>query len=184
VLDALAADDALPSAARALFEQMGNHIETVDQRVPAVDAQLEAVHKANPVSRLLAEIPGVGPLGAVTMALTVEPQNFASARHFAAWLGLTPKEHSLRNLSLPALLILPMRCLPPVARMRLIKIAARVVETASRVRVDITANWALWFQSATHHPLLASENATMTKSLLAAWCQPCYRTVHWSSICR
>ena len=28
------------------------------------------------------------------MALTVEPQNFASARHFAAWLGLTPKEHS------------------------------------------------------------------------------------------
>jgi transposase len=28
------------------------------------------------------------------MALTVEPGNFASARHFAAWLGLTPKEHS------------------------------------------------------------------------------------------
>ena len=28
------------------------------------------------------------------MALTVEPGNFTSARHFAAWLGLTPKEHS------------------------------------------------------------------------------------------
>jgi hypothetical protein len=28
----------------------------------------------NPVSRLLAEIPGVGPLGAVTLALTVEPE--------------------------------------------------------------------------------------------------------------
>jgi transposase len=26
--------------------------------------------------------------------LTVEPGNFASGRHFAAWLGLTPKEHS------------------------------------------------------------------------------------------
>lgn len=53
-----------------------------------------ALHKTNPVSQLLAEIPGVGPLGAIAMALTVEPGNFASARHFAAWLGLTPKEHS------------------------------------------------------------------------------------------
>jgi transposase len=26
--------------------------------------------------------------------LTVEPGNFVSARHFAAWLGLTPKERS------------------------------------------------------------------------------------------
>ena len=28
------------------------------------------------------------------MALTVEVGNFVSGRHFAAWLGLTPKEHS------------------------------------------------------------------------------------------
>ena len=55
---------------------------------------LAALHKANPVSQLLTAIPGVGPLGAITMALTVEPGNFASGRHFAAWLGLTPKEHS------------------------------------------------------------------------------------------
>ena len=53
-----------------------------------------ALHKANPISQLLAEIPGVGRLGAITLALTVEPENFASGRHFAAWLGLTPKEHS------------------------------------------------------------------------------------------
>jgi len=90
----LAADNAIPATARAMFEQMGAHIETLDQRVAAVDSELAALHKANPVSQLLAEIPGVGPLGAITMALTVEPGNFASARHFAAWLGLTPKEHS------------------------------------------------------------------------------------------
>jgi len=90
----LAADNAIPATARAMFEQMGAHIEALDQRVAAVDSELAALHKANPVSQLLAEIPGVGPLGAITMALTVEPGNFASARHFAAWLGLTPKEHS------------------------------------------------------------------------------------------
>ena len=90
----LAADNAIPATARAMFEQMGAHIEALDQRVVALDSELAALHKANPVSQLLAEIPGVGPLGAITMALTVEPGNFASARHFAAWLGLTPKEHS------------------------------------------------------------------------------------------
>ena len=28
------------------------------------------------------------------MALTVNPANFEIGRHFAAWLGLTPREHS------------------------------------------------------------------------------------------
>jgi transposase len=50
--------------------------------------------KPTRISQLLAEIPGVGPLGAITLALTVEPGNFTSGRHFAAWLGLTPKERS------------------------------------------------------------------------------------------
>jgi len=94
LLAELVADSAIPATALMMFEQMGAHIEVLDQRVAAVDSELSALHKANEVSQLLAEIPGVGPLGAITMALTVEPGNFVSARHFAAWLGLTPKEHS------------------------------------------------------------------------------------------
>ena len=101
LLAVLAADSAIPATARAMFARMGDrareggaHIAALDQQVAAVDEQLAALHKANPVSQLLGEIPGVGPLGAITMALTVEPENFASGRHFAAWLGLTPKEHS------------------------------------------------------------------------------------------
>jgi len=94
LLTKLAADSAIPAAAQAMFAQMGAHIAALDQRLAAVDDELAALHKANPVSQLLAEIPGVGPLGAITLALTVDPKNFASARHFAAWLGLTPKEHS------------------------------------------------------------------------------------------
>jgi transposase len=94
LLSTLAADASVPANARSVFNQMAMHIEALDQRVAAIDAELAALHKANPVSQLLAEIPGVGPLCAITMALTVEAQNFASGRHFAAWLGLTPKEHS------------------------------------------------------------------------------------------
>src|SRR5208337_3511762 len=78
LLGVLAADDAIPASARAMFQQMGAHIEALDQQVEAMDDELAALHKANPVSQLLAAIPGVGPLGAITMALTVEPGNFAS----------------------------------------------------------------------------------------------------------
>jgi transposase len=94
LLAVLAADSAIPATARAMFARMGVHIEALDHQVTAVDDELAALHKANSVSQLLAAIPGVGPLGAITLALTVEPGNFASGRHFAAWLGLTPKEHS------------------------------------------------------------------------------------------
>ncbi len=52
------------------------------------------LHKASPVSRLLAGIPGIGPIGAVSLSLTVEAGQFRSARHFAAWPGLVPREHS------------------------------------------------------------------------------------------
>jgi transposase len=94
LLSILAADSAIPAAAQAMFEQMGAHIDALGQRVAALDGELAVLHKSNAVSQLLAKIPGVGPIGAITMALTVDPGNFESGRHFAAWLGLTPKEHS------------------------------------------------------------------------------------------
>ncbi len=94
LLDKLASDEAIPAPAQAMFAEMGEHIEALDQRMATLDGQLLALHKANPVSQLLAEVPGIGPVTAITLALTVEPGHFASGRHFAAWLGLTPKEHS------------------------------------------------------------------------------------------
>ncbi len=94
LLEKLAADPAIPETARTIFAEMGAHVDMLDQRVAALDGELAVLHKTNPVSQLLAEIPGVGPIGAITLALTVAPENFTSARHFAAWLGLTPQEHS------------------------------------------------------------------------------------------
>jgi len=58
------------------------------------DAKLMARHKATPESRLLAEVPGIGPIGALNIVLRVDAAQFKSARHFAAWLGLTPRDHS------------------------------------------------------------------------------------------
>jgi transposase len=42
----------------------------------------------------LATIPGIGPIIALTLSTEIDPSAFESGRHLAAWIGLTPKEHS------------------------------------------------------------------------------------------
>jgi len=40
-------------------------------------------------------IPGVGPITAAALtAFAPPPETFAKGRHFAAWIGLTPRQHS------------------------------------------------------------------------------------------
>lgn len=46
-------------------------------------------------SRRLAKIPGIGPIGAALLMMkTPAPELFRSGRQFAAWIGLTPRDHS------------------------------------------------------------------------------------------
>ena len=94
LLSALADDPAIPEIAKATFSQMGQHVAELDLKIDAIDRQLLEQHKVSAVSQRLAAIPGIGPITAITMALSVNPANFESGRHFAAWLGLTPREHS------------------------------------------------------------------------------------------
>jgi len=94
LLERVATDPGIPEEAREMFAVLGGQIAQIDAKLRALDRKLAAQHKANPVSRLLAEIPGVGPVGALSLVLTVDAKQFRSGRHFAAWLGLTPKEHS------------------------------------------------------------------------------------------
>ena len=94
LLSSLADHPAIPDMAKAMFEQMGRHIADLDMKIQAVNRQLLEQHKANEVSQRLAVIPGIGPITAITIALSVNPSNFESGRHFAAWLGLAPREYS------------------------------------------------------------------------------------------
>lgn len=95
LLDRIRADAALPDLARELFEVHAREYEALQARLDEVDAKLMAWHKADPCSRRLAQIPGVGPIGAVMLAMkTPAPEAFRSGRQFAAWIGLTPKDHS------------------------------------------------------------------------------------------
>jgi transposase len=91
----IAADEALPVLARELFAMQGREYAQLQGELKAIEARLMAWHRANADSRRLAQIPGVGPIGATTLVMkTPDPRAFPSGRHFAAWLGLTPKDHS------------------------------------------------------------------------------------------
>jgi transposase len=94
LLSKLAQDQGVPEVARAMFAVLGTQIAAVDEQIVALDRQLAAQHAADPLSRRLAQVPGVGPITAQTVLTQVDPGQFTSARHFASWLGLTPKERS------------------------------------------------------------------------------------------
>jgi transposase len=53
------------------------------------------LHRGNELSRRLAEVPSIGPIGAsLLVTKIVNPHGFRTGRMCAAWLGLTPKDHS------------------------------------------------------------------------------------------
>lgn len=84
----------VPTEAKEALALLGQEIGRIEARLAGIDAKLLAQHKANPLSRRLSAIPGVGPIGALTLATRVDPGQFRSGRHFAAWLGLVPRERS------------------------------------------------------------------------------------------
>jgi transposase len=95
LLERIAADEDLPALARDLFAIQAAEYEQLRGEIDEVEAKLMAWHRANDCSRRLAQIPGVGPIGAAMLMMkTPAPQLFRSGRQFAAWLGLTPKDHS------------------------------------------------------------------------------------------
>ena len=81
--------------ARELFAAQAKEYAQLQAQIDEVDAKLLAWHRADECSRRLAKIPGVGPIGAVLLKMkTPAPELFRSGRQFAAWIGLTPKDHS------------------------------------------------------------------------------------------
>jgi transposase len=95
LLAQIAQDESLPALAREMFAIEGREYAQLQVKLKAIEAKLMAWHRANAASRRLAQIPGVGPIGATALVMKApDPGAFPSGRHFAAWLGLTPKDHS------------------------------------------------------------------------------------------
>jgi error-prone DNA polymerase len=65
------------------------------ESIETFEAEIVAHARHDETARRLATIPGIGPITASLIAATVADIGvFKSARHFAAWLGLVPRQHS------------------------------------------------------------------------------------------
>jgi transposase len=87
--------DKLPDAARAMLVLLLEQIREAELRVRKTEQALEAWAKQSDACRRLLAIPGVGIMSATALVLTMDdPKRFRSGRHFAAWLGLVPRQSS------------------------------------------------------------------------------------------
>ena len=88
-------DESLPELARSLFRFQAREYAAVEARLAEINTQLMKWHRDDERSRRIATIPGVGPIGSTMLSMRAPAAElFKSGRHFAAWLGLTPRDHS------------------------------------------------------------------------------------------
>ena len=72
----------------ALLAQLDEHVETLTQAI-------KAWARVSDDTQRLMRVPGIGPITAFAIqAFAGDLKGFRNGREFAAWLGLTPKEHS------------------------------------------------------------------------------------------
>jgi transposase len=85
----------LPEAARQALLSLVRQIASLAEEINALDRQMRAAAKDNEIARRLQTIPGVGPVIASALAATVtDARLFRNGRELAAWIGLTPRQHS------------------------------------------------------------------------------------------
>src|SRR6185312_11720509 len=87
-------DTVLPAVAAEALQLLGGEIDRIATRLAQTDKLMMRRHRASEASRRLGHIPGVGPVVALSFATRVDASQFCSGRHFAAWLGLVPKQNT------------------------------------------------------------------------------------------
>ena len=88
-------DKRVPEVARGCVAALGVQLRMLKAQILEFDRRIMAWHRSNEPSRRLDAIPGIGPaLATALVASVANPKAFRSGRHFSAWIGLVPKQHS------------------------------------------------------------------------------------------
>jgi transposase len=80
---------------REMMEELHDELILIDQRIKRYDTRLEGIYKTNEGCKKIGKIGGIGPISATAIIAAVgDAKVFKNGRQMAAWLGLTPKQHS------------------------------------------------------------------------------------------
>jgi transposase len=89
------ADEIIPKRARQAITGLHDYCNDLSEGIETFEAEIVAHARHDETARRLATIPGIGPITASLIAATVGDIGlFKTARQFAAWLGLVPRQNS------------------------------------------------------------------------------------------
>jgi transposase len=89
------AAEPVPELARPILQMLIETLHRLDEQVARLDREIAQRAKADETARRLMTLPGVGPVTAVALVALAPPaETFKCGRDFAAWVGLTPLQHS------------------------------------------------------------------------------------------
>jgi transposase len=89
------ADSDVPDALRPFFAELCHEIRDLDRRIALAERQLKSMAQQSPAVERLRTIPGIGLMTATAiLGFVGDVHRFPSGRHFASYLGLTPREYS------------------------------------------------------------------------------------------
>ncbi len=89
------ADEDMPKQARQAIGELYKRFGELAKGIQSCETEIVKHARTDPTARRLATIPGIGPITASLIAATVvDISRFKTARQFAAWLGLVPRQNS------------------------------------------------------------------------------------------
>lgn len=84
---------ALPKELDPVLTPLLRLLQDINTQIKQYELQLQAIPRTQPIAKHLQAIPGIGPIGAVTFALTIDdPTRFKRARQVGAYLGVVPSK--------------------------------------------------------------------------------------------
>jgi len=89
------ASNELTTLSRELFNELWLDFQAKEEKFKACEVRLQAMNRDNELCVRLDEILGIGAITAsATYAAAGDGKDFVNGRHFSAWLGLVPGQHS------------------------------------------------------------------------------------------
>jgi transposase len=89
------AENGLTLDFRILLDELRQDLINLDERVQVMDKKIKTLANSHGEAKRLLAIPGIGPITATAIISAIgNGKQFKRGRDFAAWLGLTPRQHS------------------------------------------------------------------------------------------
>lgn len=91
-------ENGLSPMIKELVENQYTLLLVLDEQIDIFDIKIKELSHSNKICRRLQKVDGIGPITALAVfALVGDGKGFKNGRHFSAYLGLTPKQHSSGN---------------------------------------------------------------------------------------